>query len=117
MAFVDQLLHQAVEQLVDLARSSCSGCAPSFPAALVIEQIALFQGALDGVLEIFQGLLASDVELGNLDSYADVVEAALRGLQRKSAAGSCIRVSLRVIPKFIVRCHLENLTRDSDCLG
>ena len=42
-----------------------------FLKRIVIEQIALFQGALDGVLEIFQGLFIQFAE-----GHVGVVEAA-----------------------------------------
>ncbi len=71
MALVDHLLHQPVEKLVHLLGTHVLDALHHFLERFVVEQVALLESPLNGVLELFERVLVHLRE-----RHVRIVEAA-----------------------------------------
>ena len=79
VAFVHQLLHQPVQQLVHLLGRHVLERLLDALGLVRIEHLALLERALDGVLQLFERVLVPLAE-----AHVLVLEAALRGRNRRA---------------------------------
>ena len=73
MSFVDQLLHQVVDELLHLLLGHGLKLLHHLLELLIAEKLPIFERLLDGALQLFEGML---VELA--EAHALGVEAALQ---------------------------------------